>query len=174
MKRIAFFILIVIVSTVSALSQSVIGKEINDRDVEWADYNGEINHSSPFAAETYWAVTYKFPPPKVKDGKVYLKVETHLYLRSTSWVKPNRQTQRLLEHEQGHFRIGRICTEEFRKTADSTAFDLDNYAKEIDAIYWTTIKKYQNLTKQYDLETDHYRNIEEQARWNKKLDDLLK
>lgn len=52
-------------------------------------------------------------------------------------------------------------------------FSLQNYKKEVDEIYWLIIKKFQELSKQYDLETNHYRNRDQQEIWNKKLERLL-
>lgn len=174
MRRIFPLFTVLLLSAVIAAAQPAqIGKEINDRDIEWADFTAPIDPSSRFDAWTDWRITYSYPAPVVRDGKVYVTVSTKLFLRYDSWVKPDKKSRRLLEHEQGHFRIGRLCAREIRRVINSTPFSLDNYPKEIDAIYWAVINKYVEINKQYDRETDHYNNVDGQARWNKKLSELL-
>jgi predicted secreted Zn-dependent protease len=96
-----------------------------------------------------------------------------LFLRSDSWVRANKQTQRLLNHERGHFKIGKICAKEIQETINSMTFDRYDYAKQINVVYWKIIEKYREFEKQYDSETDHYKNQAQQELWDKKLNDLL-
>jgi hypothetical protein len=70
--------------------------------------------------------------------------------------------------------IGKICAKEIEDTINSREFDRDDYAKRISAVYWEIINKYKEIEKQYDRETDHYKNQEQQALWDKKLNDALK
>ena len=176
MNRLVSLSIVVVLSAVVAFAQIAqpIGKEINDRDVEWSDFTGPVDPSSRFSAWTDWRISYTYPAPTIRKEKVYVTVTTKLFLRYDSWVKPERRSQRLLEHEQGHFRIGRIRAREIVSTINSTAFSRENYRKEINDIYWATINKYIEINKEYDSETKHYNDLEGQARWNKKLAELLK
>lgn len=171
-KQISLILLFLIISFVS-ISAQVEGKEIINRDIEWADFIGDIDKSSKFYAVTNWAITYNFSRPTFEGNKARVKVSTYLFLLSNSWVKPNKQTPRLLNHERGHFKIGKICAGEIEKTINSKFFDRNNYAEEIAAVYWEIIKKYQEFEKQYDEETDHFNNQEQQLLWDKKLNNLL-
>jgi hypothetical protein len=174
MKKISLIIALVLVLFVSSSAQANIdGKEIKDRDIEWSDFVGEVDQTSRFDAFTRWVTTYSFPPPKFKDGKAYVKLTVRLYLRSNSWVKPNKQSERLLNHERGHYKIGRICANEIEDTVNSTAFDRDDYAREINALYLEIARKCNEFERLYDQETNHYHNQEQQALWDEKLDELL-
>lgn len=168
-----FIILVLFLVSYSSFSQATNGKEIRDRDVEWSDFTGEVDTSSRFDAWTYWFTIYSFPAPKGSAEMVKINVKVRLFLRSDSWVKPDKKSDRLLKHEQGHYRIGRICANEIEKSINSMEFSRQNYKKEVDEIYWKIIKKYQEMNKQYDLETNHYRNRVQQEIWDKKLEQLL-
>lgn len=173
MKKILFGLVFLVIS-IALVSAQEIGKiEIGDRDVKWSDFIGTADESSKFDAYTYWVASYFFPSAKFENGSAFVTAKVSLFLRSDSWVKSNKKSVRLLKHEQGHFRIGRICAREIETTINTTAFSTDNYHREIDAIYWKIIRKYKEIDKLYDQETDHYKNQAEQSRWNKKLDDLL-
>jgi Bacterial protein of unknown function (DUF922) len=174
MRKIFFLLVFVLVSVISVSFQAIDGKEIRNRDVEWSDFTGEIDESSKHDAWTYWVTKYSFPAPQFDGDIARVKVKVRLFLRSDSWVRPNKKTNRLLNHERGHYRIGRICANEIEKTINSMDFNRHNYRQEVDAIYWEIINKYREINKQYDLDTNHYNNQAQQAIWDKKLNDLLK
>ena len=173
MNKLSLIIAFVLITFISISAQTVERKEIQNREIEWSDFVGAVDESSKFDAVTNWVTTYSFPQPTFKDGKVFVKVAVKVYLRLDSWVKPNRKTSRLLEHERGHFKIGKICAKEFKETIDARAFDRTDYAKQISDIYLEIMNKYKEFEKQYDRETDHFKDLAEQDRWNKKLNDLL-
>lgn len=173
MKKIPLIIAFILISFVSISAQKIDGKEIKNRDIEWSDFSGDAVESSKFDAFTYWVITYTFSRPTFEDGKARVKATTRLFLRSDSWVKPDKKTAILLNHERGHFKIGKICAKEIEETINSMTFDRNDYAKQIDAVYWEIIRKYVEFEKQYDRDTDHYKNQAQQALWDKKLNDLL-
>src|SRR3712207_9059327 len=67
--------------------------EIKDRELEWSDFVGEVDQTSRFDADTRWVTTYSFPAPTFKDGKAYVKLTVRLFLRSKSWVRPNKRSE---------------------------------------------------------------------------------
>ncbi|MBS1798067.1 MAG: DUF922 domain-containing protein [Acidobacteria bacterium] len=173
MKTVILLIALALFSLLPAAAQTANGTEIGDRELEWSDFNGAVDRTSAYDAFTYWFTTYRFGPPVFEDGRARVTVTVRLFLRSDSWVKPGRETARLLNHERGHYKIGRLCAREIAEKINSTLFDRVNYAKEVDAVYWEITRKYQEINRQYDRETDHYNNRAEQERWDKKLDGLL-
>lgn len=173
MKKILVIFAFLLFSIVSISAQNINGKEIRNRDVEWSDFTGEVDRASKFAAWTYWVTSYSFPAPKIYGNGVRVNISVRLFLRADSWVRPGKQTARLLNHERGHYRIGMICANEIEQTINSKEFSKNNYHKEIDAIYWQIIEKYKALGKQYDAETNHFNNQEQQKIWDKKIYDLL-
>ena len=173
MKAIITAISLVILLSVSSSAQTAKGKEIRNRDIEWSDFTGNVDAASNLFAYTYWMTTYSFSPPRANGDKVRVRLAVRLFLDPISWVRPDKKSDRLLNHERGHFRLGRICANEIETTINSTDFSRNNYHKEIDQLYWKIIDKYRVLNKQYDLDTQHFRNAEQQAIWDKKLDEQL-
>ncbi|MBX7171229.1 MAG: DUF922 domain-containing Zn-dependent protease [Pyrinomonadaceae bacterium] len=174
MKKIIFFLFVFFISFNFIYSQSLPGKEIRNREIEWTDFSGKIDQTSPWDAVTNWTTLYSFAAPNFEGDKARVTITVRLFLKSDSWTKPNKQTPRLLEHERGHFNIGRICADEIESTINTMSFDRNNYHKQIDEVYWKIIEKYKEINAQYERETDHYKNIEQQKKWNKKLNSLLK
>lgn len=174
MKKASLIIVFVLVSFISISAQKIDGKEIKNRDIEWSDFTGEADESSKFDAVTYWIITYSFPRPTFEGNKARVKATVRVFLRSDSWVKQDKKTSLLLNHERGHFKIGKICAKEIEETINAMAFDRNDYANQINAVYWEIIKKYVEIEKQYDIDTEHYKNQAQQAMWDKKLNDLLK
>lgn len=172
MRKISLIIAFVLVSFVSISAQTFDGKEIN-RDLEWSDFVGAVDKSSKFDAFTVWRISYNYPSPKFNGDKAQVTVTVRLFLHSSSWVRPNKKTDRLLNHERGHYRIGMICANEIEDTINSTDFDRDNYKTQIEELYREIIKEYADFEKQYDKETEHYNNQEQQDLWDEKLDELL-
>lgn len=173
MKKILFAFAFLLFSIVSISAQNINGKEIRNRDVEWSDFTGEVDKASKFDAWTYWVTSYSFPAPQLYGNGVRVNISVRLFLRADSWVRSDKQTARLLNHERGHYRIGMICANEIEQTINSMKFSQDNYHNEINAIYWQIIEKYKALNKQYDAETDHFNNQEQQKIWDRKINNLL-
>lgn len=173
MQKIWLIIIFSFVSLISTSAQITTGKEINNRDIEWSDFSGKIDETSKWDASTYWVTTYSYSTPNFEGNSARVNLTVRLFLRADSWFKPNKKSDRLLEHERGHFKIGRICTKELVVIINSMSFDRNNYRQEIDAVYWKIIEKYKQINAQYEQDTDHYKNIKQQELWNKKLDDLL-
>jgi hypothetical protein len=172
MKKFLFILMFALLAAFPVFTQAVDGKEINDRELEWSDFVGEVDKSSKWDAYTGWITTYSYPRPTFEGDKVRVQLSVRLFLKNSSWVKSGKETDRLLNHERGHYKIGQICVKQITETVNSTAFDRTNYRKEIDALYWQIIEQCKALEKQYDNETNHYLNQAQQKAWDKKLNDL--
>ena len=143
------------------------GKEGN-RKLVWSDFSGNVSRSSPFAALTHYDYHYKIENVKVEKGIVKSSdfIVTLEFNPDKSWVKDGKQTDELLKHEQGHFDIAIVCVKELvamYKKRTLTAFDFNESVKELTK---ETFQKYKELEAQYDEETDHSKNKEQQLKWN--------
>jgi hypothetical protein len=90
-----------------------------------------------------------------------------------TWARMDKVNDALLAHEQGHFDIGILCGKEILATFKTTNFERSNYRGQMQSIFQDVLKKYIDMGRQYDKETEHYRNKEEQERWNKLLAERL-
>jgi hypothetical protein len=180
MNRSFILILMIAVNTVVVYSQpdqarrEISGKEIRGRELEWSDFTGQVDANSRWNAYTDWVTSYRFSRPDFAGGRARVKLTVQLLLTRNSWAKPERKSQELLEHERGHFNIGRICSKQIEQAVNSSFFSASNYPKEIDDMYWNGMRKCKEFEERYDIETKHYNDREQQVLWNQKIADLLK
>ena len=142
----------------------------------WEDFTGSIDRSSPFDAFTKWNMRYKFSNVKMDSDSIRLKnFEAILELDpQKSWSKQDRQTDALLEHEQGHFNIGKLCLNEMVNQLRTTAFASNNFPGAIKELLNATINKYVKMEMEYDEETNHSKNKSNQEKWNEYFKSSLK
>lgn len=175
MKKISLLICAVLLIC-TAYSQKVIisGKE-GSRPLKWADFTGDPDNSSSFFANTYWQIATQAADIKPAGDSVLVgKFLVTLQLDPVhSWVKAGRQTDELLAHEQGHFDAGILCMRECISLCEGKKFSKKNFNKELQTIFDRTFKKYTDLGKQYDDETDHSKNKEQQLKWHQFFEEKL-
>ncbi len=179
MNKTLFLILLTVASLPFAHAQGPVdkkslGKEIKSRELEWSDFVGAVDRDSPWNSYTDWTTMYRFSAPTNDGTGVRVRISVQLYLKPTSWVRADKKSDELLEHERGHFNIGRICSIQIEMAVDATPFSPVNYPKQIDDVYWQVSAKCKEFERQYDIDTKHYNDREQQALWNKKIADMLK
>ncbi len=154
----------------SAQKVIISGKEGN-RPLVWSDFQGRSDESNPFFALTHWNINYKPSDIRVSGenvtvGSFDVTVELD---RKESWVKKGKETDELLEHEQGHFNIGLLCMKELLTKEKEASFTKSNLSSKMQSIFSDVMKKYHDMDDKYDSETDHSKNKPEQKRWNEFL-----
>ncbi|MBI5856238.1 MAG: DUF922 domain-containing protein [Sphingobacteriales bacterium] len=132
----------------------------------WDDFKGRPDEGSTYNAFTYWYVSYGYDAFQFKGDTAKWKVKVTLELENRSWKKDGKVNDSLLIHEQGHFDIGRICALEVQRKVDNTVFFRSNYAASLKQMVDEIIEKYRKMEKDYDKETDHYHNREQQKKWD--------
>jgi hypothetical protein len=178
-KRACFVLLLFIFVTVSALKVSAqtldsTSKIIPDGKLEWKYYTGQIDSTSSYWANTSTGINYKFTIIPSFSDTVKVLLYSWTVLKNDSWVRPDKKSSELLEHEQGHFDFAILCSIEFKKVVKSTTFLKINYSQKIDSLFKVTLNKYKQMEIQYDIETNHMLNRSKQAEWNKTLETMLK
>jgi hypothetical protein len=161
--------LTVLLTTHFLSAQKIIinGSEGN-RTLVWNDFNGRPDESSPYYANTGWLINYKYGGIQNKGGKVVINgFEAILQLDpKKTWLKKGKGTDALLLHEQGHFDIALLCLNELMKKVKEGIFSSSNYNNELQELFQDVIKKYREMGDQYDTETGHSKNEEQQQKWN--------
>ena len=160
----------------------IINGEETTRKLQWSDFTGKADESSPFFARTWWKINYKISKLLVNvdtaalnDSDVKFEVEATLELDpEKSWIKKDKEADWLLEHEQGHFICGILCMNEFLASCKKTVFKFNNYQTALRDLFNRILKKYSDLGRQYDEETNHGLISKVQSRWSSFLEEQLK
>ena len=165
MKKILLALLLI--RAADGYSQTVIiHGEKTTRLLKWSDFTGTPDNSTDLYAYTYWFVTYKWGPFSFNGDTAKLQLEVTLELEKRSWKKQDKITDALLDHEQGHFNIGWLFAIAFQKRVNATVLLRNNYESVIAAIFREELEKYRQLERQYDKETNHFHDKQQQLKWN--------
>lgn len=176
MKKGIFNVFVVLISYPGFSQDVVIGGVNKNHFLTWNDFAGVPDRGSSFGANTYWNLNYRLEGAGSKHDTVTLSgfVAKLEFDRKLSWVKDGKQTQELLQHEQGHFNIGLICQNEFLRQVNSTIFLRSGLAAKLQYIFTKVLDQYKAMSIQYDEETDHSANTEAQNKWNDFINKELK
>ena len=107
---------------------------------------------------------------RVRDLTLALTV-----ISTDTWVVGSQRTDRLLNHEQGHFDItGLVARDMARQILRARAQSLNELQRQVRRL----IARYNNLadrlTNQYDRQTDHGRNQASQRKWNDQIQQAIR
>lgn len=104
---------------------------------------------------------------KSSNGKGELNVTVYCYFnKNKSWVKPGKDTDYILEHEQRHFDIAYLATMIFIDKLQETKFTTANFNELLPRIYNESTTIMNKMQSDYDSQTKNGQVREEQQRWN--------
>ncbi len=142
--------------------------------LDWFDFKGEPKHRSEFDASLNTGITYQWSYSSQDRGAIELNYEVNSFCYPTeSWVKKGYRTYYLLSHEQLHFDISELHARIMRKRLQEYKPG-KNIKRELNKMYKLVERMRINMQEQYDVETDHSRNKENQKKWEKKIRTLIK
>lgn len=135
-----------------------------DRKLTWKDFKGRPNRGNPMDALTDSGIEYSW----YCSGSNF-SVEIHARFNPyKSWVKGNKSLE-LLKHEQLHFDITELFARKMRRAFDElenpcgmSKTTIRNTAREV-------LNAWHQMQRDYDHETAHSRNPDEQSRWATKV-----
>lgn len=91
-------------------------------------------------------------------------------VRNNSWVVATHKTEKLLEHEQGHFDITGLCARDLMKALGNLRADTaEELQQEVTRLYEAYDAWGDKLSEQYDEETNRSRNEAAQRDWNARI-----
>jgi len=154
----------------------IIKGEETTRPLQWSDFTGAVDSTSPFFAYTWWRINYRIANAQTRgDSVIITSFEVRLELDPLrSWVKKEKETDDLLVHEQGHFNFGILCMDEFLAAYSKLHFTKDNLHTAIQNLFSAILKEYHDMGERYDQETNHGMNKQVQAKWNSFFREQLK
>lgn len=134
--------------------------------ITWKDFKGEIDPNSDFYAMTWWFVNYQYNGPRFIDQKALIDIKVTYGLKNNSWYKPDKISDQLLNHEQGHLNIAYLLALDLRNIFLENTYNKSNYKSKIDSIYKNTEAKYLKMELLYDKDTRHMYDTKAQKRWD--------
>ncbi|TXF77177.1 DUF922 domain-containing protein [Chryseobacterium sp.] len=167
--RTMVFFLVMISATLCAQEIKINGIQ-RDGKLRWDDFPEKDDPNFSFDAYIKYYYTFNIPRFKLKNN-VFVPAEvvgTLQFNQNESWVRPGKQNDELLTHEQGHFNIGILTIREIMKELKSMRFQPHekNPKSIFDGIVQKIKNKYNEMEKNYDLETNHSLDKENQEKWN--------
>lgn len=167
LKTLAIIVWMIACQNLSAQRVLINGTE-GDRLLQWADFKGTPDNSSPYFAYTAWKTSVRFSGVKFEGTKAIIDgfEMTVEFDAKSSWVKKGKETDELLKHEQGHFDVGLLYMQEVLRTIGAANFTRTGYKEEFQNFVEAIHRKYAAISEQYDKETNHSIKKDEQAKWN--------
>ncbi|TVZ52071.1 hypothetical protein [Dokdonia sp. Hel_I_53] len=138
------------------------------RQLEWSDFKGTPVFLENWAASssTGMSQSYQINNKGFLD-KNDVRIKAHFY-PEYSWIKEGRESQYLLAHEQTHFDITEVYARKLSELIEKTTFS-KNSLQEVKALYNQVEKERVAAQEQFDLETKHSLEREEELKWRAKV-----
>jgi len=141
--------------------------------LSWSDFKGKAQNNRA-AAVTASGLTYRASTTKKNNKVVAIDFEVNsFFYPQKSWYRPAICDHIILNHEQLHFDITEIYAEILRKRLAKANYT-NNSQAEMKAIYQQVNRELNDFQNLYDAETNFSRNREQQLRWNKNIEAILK
>ncbi len=141
-------------------------------ELAWSDFRGRPQTSSTFDASVNTGITYQWSYGKDRDDiELNYQVDSFCY-PSLSWVKRGQMSEHLLSHEQLHFDISELHARIMRKRLKEYKPG-GNIRRDLNKMYKLVERMRINMQERYDEETNHSKNVENQKKWEKKIQTLM-
>ncbi|MBM4167332.1 MAG: DUF922 domain-containing protein [Ignavibacteria bacterium] len=164
--KIIFFCFIFFAKNIS-LSDGYTNIEIvwsESSKIMWNDFKKEPPKSAEADAQSWVGVNYSW---KYENLKFTLDVYA-FFLPEKSWVKDEKRNDTLLVHEQFHFTIAELYSRKLKKAISEAEVDcknIDNVSAIIKKLADENEKELQDRQEDYDSDTEHGNDVEEQRNW---------
>ena len=169
LKMLTLFIAVFYSSFAAAQSKDTIYWNAN-RKLKWEDFKGRTDKTTNLLAMTQAGIGYTIA---CHDGVLDLKIFCYFNVNK-SWTKEKIDAEELLRHEQVHFDITEFYTRKLRKRISEVIDPCGKNIKELDKIYGSNFKECANMQDDYDRESEHSLNDEQQKLWEEKIARELK
>jgi hypothetical protein len=145
-----------------------------DRPLTWSDFQSRYKPMSNYMAEVMPGMGYDLDA-QMSKGIINANISLKTYLpKSTCRANYEGRNSYTLNHEQRHFDIVKIITDQFKKKILLNKLTPDNYEAIINMQYLDSYRDMDAMQKAYDKETSHGLNKEAQSEWNNRIDKELK
>jgi hypothetical protein len=144
--------------------------------LSWSDFSGKPDPISSFHANTSSGISYYWSMKSSSEGHEFLYEVASYFLPDQSWVRPGKESEHLLAHEQLHFDITELHARKLRKAMEEFDFlETKNIKPALANIYKKVEAERAAMQKKFDLETRHSMDKPAQLKWQKYVqEELLK
>ena len=139
----------------------------------WSDFQGPPKEESDAVATTASGITFNYALKKSSKRIVSFQTQIHAHFYpEKSWFKPNLADNHILSHEQYHFNITELFARKFRQRVAQVELS-QSISTALDQIHQDINLELSEFQEKYDLETNYSRDFEQQAIWQKKIEEGL-
>jgi len=144
------------------------------RPLTWSDFQSRNHPSSHFMALVMPSLGYT-QEAKLIDGTIQVKIAVKAFLpKSACYADVTGRDAYTLNHEQRHFDIVKIISEQFKQKILAKPLTPDTFEAIINIQYLDSFRDMNTMQKAYDKETSHGINKAAQEEWNQRIDKELK
>lgn len=145
------------------------------RPLTWADFQSTSKPASSAYAATVIPVIGYAERDEILNGviNVHIALKPNVQ-KSANWTNGRVSDSYHLNHEQRHFDIAAYIMLQFAQKIKNAHLTPDNYEAFISMQYFDSERDMSAMQKAYEKETNHGLNQDAQAKWNEKIDALLK
>lgn len=137
-----------------------------NQKLTWEDFRGKPIRSANFVASTNSGISFQYSY-SINNGKIKVDYSVESFFNpESSWFLPEKVDAHILGHEQAHFDISEIHARMLRKNLAAKKFST-KIKSEIEGIYQKVEQSRRAMQTKFDAETDHSRNKEKEAFWQK-------
>lgn len=132
----------------------------------WSDFQGKPELTGDVAALTMSGFGYKASMKSVNQSSS-LDISVYCYFsKPKSWVKPDRNTDYILSHEQHHFDITYLVATMFVEKLKQQNLTASNANSLLPKIYKECCDLMGKMQDEYDDQTNHGQRKDMQLRWH--------
>ena len=137
------------------------------RRLNWEDFQGKPDPKSENAALTSTHINFQYT---TLENKFSYNISCQ-FNKKQSWSKVHNEM--ILNHEQAHFDLAELYARKLKIAVSNYNIREGSIGQDLDSIYEAVMKEHHIFQQNYDLETDHSRNLSQQVSWQKKINDSL-
>jgi hypothetical protein len=143
------------------------------KPLTWDRFKGKPDNSCGYVAMTYSGIKIRYTYA-TRNGVTTAQVQLCPYMEENlSWYKAEGHDDYTLAHEQKHFDITALVTQEFATELKKQSFTVSNFSAALKQMHQEYLHKLAQMQAQYDEETEHGVNAERQKKWSKQLSEEL-
>ncbi len=141
-----------------------------DRPLTWSDFQSRLKPNGSYTASVMPSIGYN-QQAEVENGTVNVRIVMKAYLpKSASWAGFTGRDEYALNHEQRHFDLVKIISEQFKQKVLAAKLTPDTFEAFINMQYLDSFRDMNAVQKAYDKETSHGMNRSAQEQWNRRID----